>query len=152
MNELHKETLGSELYAPQLGERLLHNSTNRSAGSSLLVGTLRFEKQNSKCTRCRRPMGWLVLLTSACRSRRVPVMASGLYHPLVLLDVYRDVNDELHRELCWIKGEQVAMDHQADVLHRREQVGLFFGLERRACKRAESHCAPDANAGGPARA
>ena len=71
-------------------------------------------------------MGWLVLLTSACRSRRVPVMASGLYHPLVLLDVYRDVNDELHRELCWIKGEQVAMDHQADVLHRREQVGPFL--------------------------
>ena len=71
-------------------------------------------------------MGWLVLLTSACRSRRVPVMASGLYHPLVLLDVYRDVNDELHRELCWIKSEQEAMDHQADVLHRREQVGPFL--------------------------
>jgi hypothetical protein len=52
-------------------------------------------------------------------------MASGLYNPLVLLDVFRDVNDELHRELSWIKGERVAMDHQADVLQRREQVGRF---------------------------
>ena len=125
MNEVHKETLESELYAPQLGERLLHNSTNRPVCLPRFLARLSttFGQQWLRCWRS--IDGRSVFLTAACRSRRVPVMASGLYNPLVLLDVFRDVNDELHRELSWIKGERVAMDHQADVLQRREQVGRF---------------------------
>jgi hypothetical protein len=59
------------------------------------------------------------LMHNSTNSRRV--MASGLYNPLVLLDVLRDRNAELLYEMQQLQREHVSMEHQADYLGRREQ-------------------------------